>query len=45
MGKFKEPSIYKGAAVLGAIILTVVLAIIKAYEYCKDIFNYITENV
>ena len=44
MSKIKEPSIYKGVLVLGAMLVIVILATIKAYEYCKDIFNYITEN-
>ena len=42
MSKIKEPSIYKGVLVLLAMLITVVLASIKAYEYCKDIFNYFT---
>ena len=42
MSKNKKPSIYKGVLVLLAMLTTVVLAVIKACEYCKDIFNYFT---
>jgi hypothetical protein len=41
MSDYKEPSLIKGYAVLGAITLTVVLALIKSYEYIGDIISYI----
>ena len=42
MSKIKEPSIQKGVLILSAMLITVVLALIKACEYLMDFFNYFT---
>jgi hypothetical protein len=42
MNNNEKPSIVKGVLVLAAMLSIVVLAIIKIYEYLKDIFYYIT---